>query len=151
VRKKLIARTLATTVTAGTIAVGAVVAQPSPAYASTTVGPVTFNCGIVTCSAYLSRSATKAANQKLAVGGGAYAAITGVVCAPLMVPPLTPIGVACGAVAVFHGGWIAQSIQEAATQHGPRGACLKVTYLRPVRGATTITYWSTNNGNYCKD
>ncbi|MBM2615749.1 hypothetical protein JIG36_09300 [Actinoplanes sp. LDG1-06] len=136
---------------AATVATGGVLAVQSPASAAATYGPVTVNCGIVTCSAYLSRSATKLANQKLTIGGGGYAAAAAVMCFPLTLPPLTPVGVACGAVATVQGAWIAQEIQEAATLHGARGACLKMTFTRPVRGMSTITYWSTNNGTYCKD
>jgi hypothetical protein len=106
---------------------------------------------LITCSAYLSRSATRAANQKLTVGGGGYAAAATVVCGVLSLPPLTPVGIACAAAAALQGPWIAQEIGEAATQHGATGACLKVTYTRPVHNATTVTYWSTNNGSYCRN
>ncbi|MEU8663883.1 hypothetical protein [Actinoplanes philippinensis] len=149
--KRTLRARLAALAVLGAAATGGAVAVPTPALAASTYGPVTINCGIGTCSAYLSRSATKAAYRKLTVGGGGFAAAAAVVCAPLMTPPLTPIGVACGAVATVHGAWIAQSITEAATMHGSRGACLKATYTRPVRGLSTITYWSTNNGTYCKN
>ena len=136
-------------IAAAVLATGVALAPASAAQASSTAGPVTVNCGIVTCSAYLSRSATKAANEKITVGGGAFAGLALVVCAPLMTPPLTPIGVACGAAAAVQGPWIAQEIGEAATRHGDAGACLKVTYTRTK--PPVITYWSTNNGQYCKD
>jgi len=119
---------------------------------ATTFGPVTINCGYVTCSAYLSRSVTRDAYQKSIVLGGGYAAAATVICAPLAVPPLTPLGVACAAAAAVQGPLIAQEISDAATQHGVRGACLKVTYTKPVGDIPpVITWWSTNNGKYCKD
>lgn len=117
--------------------------------AASTIGPVTINCGLATCSAYLSRSVTKTAYGKEIVGGGGYAATAGVICAPLLVPPLTPLGIACGAAATVQGGWISQELSDAATQHGAKGACLKVTYTKI--GPPVITWWSTNNGQYCKD
>src|SRR5690242_8942791 len=97
--KRTIRTRLAAVGVAAALATGGVLAVQSPASAASTYGPVTINCGIVTCSAYLSRSATKAANQKLTIGGGGYAAAALVLCAPLTLPPLTPIGVACGAAA----------------------------------------------------
>ncbi len=112
--------------------------------------PVTNNCGYATCSAYLSRSATRAAYEKSTVGGGGFAAVAAVICGALSTPPLTPVGVACFATAALHGPWIVQELSEAATQHGARGACLKVTYTKPPI-PPTITWWSTNNGQYCKD
>jgi len=123
-------------------------ASPEPAASSG--NPVTIHCGYATCSAYLSRSVTKAAYEKSIVGQAGYGAAALVICAPLLVPPLTPLGVACGALATVQGGWIAQELQDAVTQHGADGACLKVTYTRSVAGIPpTITWWSTNNGQYC--
>ncbi|MEV7629892.1 hypothetical protein [Actinoplanes sp. NPDC089786] len=125
---------------------------PASAASAATYGPVTTNCGVVTCSAYLSRSATKAVNEKLTLAGGGYAGVGLIVCAPLAPPPLTPIGVACGVAATVQGAWIAQEVEDAAERHGARGACLKVTYTKPVGNVPPqVTYWSTNNGKYCKD
>jgi hypothetical protein len=115
------------------------------------VGPVTVNCGYVTCSAYLSRSATKEANSKLTIGGGGYAGAATLYCGAITAA-FVPAGVACAAAAAVDGPWIAQEIQDAATQHGPKGACLKVTWTKPIGNIPpTITWWSTNNGRYCKD
>ena len=62
----------------------------------------------------------------------------------------TPLaGVACGALAASQGIWIWQEIIDAATQHGPKGACLKLT-VNPLPFPAGF-YWSTNNGKYCKD
>ena len=124
--------------------------QAPEAQAASTYGPVTINCGYITCSAYLSRSATRAANEKLTVGEGIYHVVTMEICDPLWVIP--PLGAACDAGAAVQGGWIAQEIGDAATKHGPRGACLKVTYTKPVGNLPpSITWWSTNNGEYCRD
>lgn len=114
-----------------------------------TIGPVTENCGIASCSLYLSRSATKKANDKLTIGGGGYAASATAVCGALTFasgPGAVVVGPACAATATFQGAWIAQEISDAATKHGPRGACLKVT-----KSPVTPFYWSTNNGKYCKN
>ena len=108
---------------------------------------VTTHCWF-SCSAYLSRSATRAAYQKSKVGEGGFAAMAAVICGALSVPPLTPVGVVCFAAAALHGGWIAQELSDAVTQHGARGACLKVTYIQI---PPAITWWSTNNGQFCKD
>lgn len=132
------------------VAASVVLLPTASAQAATTVGPVTINCGALTCSAYLSRSATRAANDKLAAGGGAYAALAGSICGPLGIAA-PPVGIACGTAAALHAGFIQQEIGDAATKHGTRGACLKVTFTRPYKGKSTITWWSTNNGNYCKD
>jgi peptidoglycan hydrolase-like protein with peptidoglycan-binding domain len=127
-------------------------APPATAPAPGTSGgsPVTNHCGFATCSAYLSRSVTRAAYQKSTVGGGGFAAVAAVICGALSIPPLTPVGIACFAEAALHGQWIVQELSEAATQHGASGACLKVTYTRPPV-PPAITWWSTNNGQYCKD
>jgi hypothetical protein len=141
-----------TALATASVATGAVLAPASPAAAASTYGPVTVNCGVVTCSAYLSRSVTKDAYHKKDFGVGAFATAAIYVCAPLLAPPLTPIGTACSASATLHGGWIAQELSEAATEHGPNGACLKVTWTQQVGAVPpTITYWSTNNGKHCKD
>jgi hypothetical protein len=120
----------------------------SPTSGTSGDSPVTTHCGYVTCSAYLSRSVTRAAYEKSIVGAGGYAALAILVCAPLHVPPLTPVGIACDATAAAQGPWIVQELSDAATQHGAMGACLKVTYAKV---PPAITWWSTNNGQYCKD
>jgi hypothetical protein len=118
----------------------------------TSLGPVTFNCGYFECSAYLSRSVTKAAYEKSSVGLGGFAAAATLICGALAVPPLTPVGAACAAAAAFQGPWINQEIGDAATQHGAAGACLKVTYTKPTRSIPpVITWWSTNNGQFCQN
>jgi hypothetical protein len=73
------------------------------------------------------RLATVGVATVLAAGG--YAAAAAVMCAPLTAPPMPPVGAACGAVA---------------TVHGAQGAC-------PFPGPSTITYWSTDDGTYCKN
>ena len=140
------------TALAASVATGAALAPASPAAAASTYGPVTVNCGVVTCSAYLSRSVTKEAYHKKDIGQGGFAAAAIVICAPMLVPPLTPVGTACSAAAALHGPWISQELTEAATEHGDRGACLKATWTKQVGSVPpAITYWSTNNGKYCKD
>ena len=120
------------------------------AQAASTYGPVTINCGYITCSAYLSRSATRAANDELTAGDDIYHVVTVEICDPLWVIP--PLGAACEVVTAGQGVWIAEEIGDAATQHGPGGACLKVTYTKPVGNLPpSITWWSTNNGEYCRD
>ena len=124
-------------------------APSAPAPGTSGGSPVTNHCGYATCSAYLSRSVTRAAYQKSTVGAGGFAAMAAVICGALSIPPLTPVGIACFAAAALHGPWIVQELSDASTQHGARGACLKVTYTRPPI-PPAITWWSTNNGQYCK-
>jgi peptidoglycan hydrolase-like protein with peptidoglycan-binding domain len=124
----------------------------SQAPATSSGNPVTINCGIVTCSAYLSRSVTRDAYEKSNVGEAGFLAAAQVICAPLLLPPLTPLGVACDAATIAQAGWITQELRDAVTQHGAEGACLKVTYTKPVGDIPpAITWWSTNNGPYCTD
>lgn len=130
---------------------GSTTSAPPVVKVASTLGPFTVNCGIVTCSGYLSRSATKAAYAKSTVGAGGFAAAAVVVCGAAGIASV-PLGIACGAVATAHGPWIAQELQDAVTQHGPSGACLKVTFTKPIPNVPpTVTWWSTNNGKYCKD
>lgn len=123
-----------------------------------TFGPVTVNCGTLTCSAYLSRSATRNLAEVIAPFG-----------TPSMPPAAPSAGRLCLKVAgpfagvpvagpvVFgsclaQAAWISQEISRAANDHGPRGACLKATFtkLGITPGPPAITYWSTNNGDFCK-
>jgi len=112
-----------------------------------TYGAVTNNCGIVTCSIYISRSGTKSMNRFVSSKVGQYGAWGAgtVVCGALgFVPYVGPgLGVYCG----FRFAQFTQVLGEAAGKN----KCFKVTYTRPVRGATTVTHISTNNGSLCKN
>jgi hypothetical protein len=113
-----------------------------------TIGPVTVNCGIVTCSAYLSRSATRSVHDATDGIDTPNVDIPSVACEKLaeLTAEAAPVTfVACMANAM----WVLEELKRAAEDHGDRGACLKVTFTKTRPPA--VTYWSTNNGQYCKD
>ena len=113
--------------------------------AATTLGAVTINCGYVTCSAYLSRSATLDAYQN----EGEAAAADELCDAFAELPPLA---VACEGIVLSQEALIDKELDDAATQHGANGACLKVTFTKIIGDIPpAITWWSTNNGQYCKN
>jgi hypothetical protein len=126
------------------------VATPNPgqnldAGAVQPTGPdATYNCSF-SCSLYLSRSATKAAYEKSHIVEGGIGAQAVAVCAAVGAASGGTLAVPCVAAAAVEGAWIIQEIEDAATRHGTRGACFKVT-VSPVS-----LYFSTNNGTYCKD
>jgi Putative peptidoglycan binding domain len=122
----------------------------SPAPETSGGSPVTVNCGYVSCSYYLSRSSTKAIyDQAFAAEHGPEAA-TAAVCTAVGIAATPLAGVACGAIAASQGIWIWQEVIDASTQHGAKGACLKLT-VNPLLPFPAKFYWSTNNGQYCKD
>ncbi len=136
---------------AAAIAVGVSLFSASTANAdeSFTVGAVSNNCGIATCSVYISRSGTRSidrfADKKVAEWGkwGAETAVCG---ALGFVPYVgVPLGIYCG----FRFEQFDQVLDEAADKN----KCFKVTYTRPLpgSGATTVTHISTNNGDFCED
>ena len=43
------------------------------------------------------------------------------------------------------GAWVVWALEEAATGHGPKGACFKIT------ASPVSLYFSTNKGPYYKD
>ena len=57
--------------------------------------------------------------------------------------PIT--GPACFGVMATAGAWVVWALEEAATGHGPKGACFKIT------ASPVSLYFSTNKGPYYKD
>jgi len=113
-----------------------------------TLGAVRNNCGIVTCSVYVSRSGTKSLDSFLdnkVLKYGRWGAET-YTCGKLVAVPVVgaPLAVYCG----FRFFQIDDVLDEAADKN----KCFKVTYTRPVPPAvTTVTHISTNNGDLCKN
>jgi hypothetical protein len=133
-----------------TIAVGAGITTTGTAEAKPqTIGAATVNCGIASCSLYVSRSATKEMHERAEIlkagGGGASTTACGAL-AYATLPVAWVTGPACLGVMAVHGAWVLNTIQDAATRHGEDGACFKVT-----RSAVGTLYFSTNNGTHCKD
>jgi hypothetical protein len=120
----------------GSVAIATPPAQAKPQ----TYGAVTMNCGIASCSWYLSRSATKELNSRIKTDGGRIGAAVSALGLCKSAHPII-----CFAVAA-NGALAAISIQEAAENHPPNGACFKIT-----KSPVTPFYYSTNNGKYCKD
>jgi hypothetical protein len=142
----MIKRGTAVVAVTAAIAAGTALVAPTASASPHTIGPVTENCGFASCSYYLSRSATKDLYAKSTVAGGAGAAFGGLMCLTLGFFP--PAAAACGAVVAVDGAWILQELADAATQHGSKGACFKMTEFAPT---ITGVYFSTNNGKFCKD
>jgi hypothetical protein len=126
-----------------TLGISLAVAPAASADASFTVGAVTNNCGIVTCSVYISRSGTESldsfVDNKVVQSGSRRAAL--VVCGQLGKIPYVgvPLGIYCG----FRFVQFNRVLDEAAEKN----KCFKVTYLP----SGTVTHISTNNGTHCKD
>lgn len=110
---------------------------------SFTVGAVTNNCGIATCSTYISRSGTESLDRFLDNKVAYYGSWAGgaIVCGALGAVPYigVPLGTYCG----FRFAQFDQVLDEAAD----KDKCFKVTYLPTGH----VTHISTNNGQYCKN
>jgi hypothetical protein len=116
-------------------------------YVETTEGDVfpmtVVDCGIVTCSVYLSRAQTRSANNNInALGGGiaGLAAACGAI--SLMGGPAAPvIAVACGVEIAVMGGFLLNAISNAARTNG----CLRIRY-----GALPTAFYN-DHSSFCRD
>lgn len=117
--------------------------RPAAFDSAFTVGAVTNNCGIATCSTYISRSGTKSLDRFLDGKVAQYGSwgAEAIVCTSLGEIPYVgvPLGLYCG----FRFVQFDQVLDEAADKN----KCFKVTYLP----TGTVTHISTNNGQYCKN
>ncbi|WP_232663115.1 hypothetical protein [Pseudonocardia sp. TRM90224] len=117
---------------------------------SVTRGVVTVNCSVGSCSFYLSRAATKNLHEREGDGAALLRYLKDEVCHPLQENKPTAAAGALCALAVAKPAVetyvLRDNIRRAATEHGKKGACLKIT----VPHAPPILYISTNNGKYCK-
>ncbi|MGI5127276.1 hypothetical protein ACQEVB_10735 [Pseudonocardia sp. CA-107938] len=120
-----------------------------------TVGAVTVNCSVGSCSIYISRSATKELNEHgdLLVGGSTSGA-TGLAAALGISGQLA---VVVGAAVTLNAQVVRDTIKQAAEHHGKKGACFKITkpHVPGLGGlgmaVNSYTHYSTNNGPFCKD
>jgi len=128
---------------------GSAAVTATPAQAVTrTQGAVTINCSWGSCSYYLSRSATREVNSRM----GSYTGLTGfasvtAVCGAVGAVTALIGGLICEAGMLTNGAIIGDQIKEAAESHGARGACFKVT----IAHGGIARWYSTNNGDFCKD
>lgn len=94
---------------------------------SVAASPMTVvNCGIVTCSLYLSRAQTRQLNTNIIAAGGGIAGLAAS-CGlfSLMSGPAAPIvAVACGVSISVYGGFMLNAVSRAAGDNG----CLRVRY-----------------------
>lgn len=120
-RSRSAGRLVAATLCAAITAVG--LGQASSAAAA----PVSINCGFATCSAYLSRSATRAIDSRIAryqgASAGVIATAAGAACAASGVGTMAT-ALCVGAGATFGGFVIDQFNYAAATN-----ACIRLRYV----------------------
>ena len=101
--------------------------QVSQVRVAGSVTPMTVvNCGIVTCSVYLSRSQTRAANYNISLYGGGIAALA-IACTLIAVmagPAALFVEFACVAGMAVEGTFLLSAIAHAAGENG----CLRIRY-----------------------
>jgi hypothetical protein len=110
-----------------------------------TVGAVTHNCGVATCSVYLSRSASKAIGGPLDNKVVEYGRIPAdmLTCGKLAAIPIPYVGIGLALYCSFRAEQVYQAFDEAVEKN----KCVKITYLRTGQ----VTHISTNNGAHCKN
>jgi hypothetical protein len=114
---------------------------PSGWTASTSPIPLSvINCGIITCSVYLSRAQTKSLQNNVnAYGGGLVGLAASCGLFALMTGPAAVyVTVACAALIGVYGGFMLNALSHAASSH----YCLRVRYPIP------LAFYSDNSG-YC--
>ena len=97
----------------------------APAQASS----VKFNCGIVTCSAYLSRDLTR----KMVTPSG----VVGVVAGVFAPGPAKAIAVAAGIVSIK------------ASEAAGKNQCLRIRYTRPTQYGSSVVGLYSDKSSYC--
>lgn len=101
------------------------------------------NCGIITCSLYLSRAETRQANYDILAWGGGIGGLAAA-CGALAVitgPAGVVVGAPCGALILVEGGFLLNAISHAAGD----GGCLRVRW-----GALPTAYYD-DHSSYCHD
>ncbi|MEV6300797.1 hypothetical protein AB0M02_15415 [Actinoplanes sp. NPDC051861] len=124
----------ATTFAPAGAALGAPAHQSTPERRAASVqlarraSPVTVNCGWVTCSAYVSRSATKSIAGRLQryqnASSGAIGVAAGAACAATGIGGV--VAGVCGAVGIIYGGFAVDQFVHAANTN----ACVRFRYVR---------------------
>ena len=122
--------------------------------APASAAPATLDCGIITCSLYLTRNTTQVVWSKLinykntsnAAIAGAAATACAAIAAPFTGPGAAVAGVACGGAGAVYGGFFLDKLENAATKR----QCLRIRY--PV-GATPafITGLYVDRSKFCKN
>lgn len=112
---------------------------------------IKYNCGIATCSVYLSRDVTKLLRQKLDPiknnGPIVLAGAAGAACAALALPSgpgSIAAGAYCGGAASVYGSSFVNTLKTAAS----RNECVR---LRTIRNTPTVVgMYNDHNGKFCK-
>jgi hypothetical protein len=108
------------------------------------VTPMTVrNCGVATCSVYLSRAQTRSMNTNIyAYGGGiaGLAASCGLL-ATFTGPAAPYVVVACAAEISIYGGFLLNAVSRAAGDNG----CLRIRY-----GALPLAFYD-DHSSYCRN
>ena len=102
------------------------------------------NCGIVTCSVYLSRSQTLWANHNISLFGGGTAALA-IACTliAVMTGPAAPfVEFACVAGIAIEGAFLLSAIAHAAGDNG----CLRIRYS--AAGGLAAAFYD-DHSTYC--
>lgn len=115
---------------AGAIGVAAAVATAALVAPATPAAAVTNDCGIITCSLYLSRSETRSA----VTPSGVVALIAGLLPGPFRLAAINP-------------GLMAIKSQEAAGKN----ECLRIRYTVVHNVPAIVGFYSSGNGKYCRD
>ena len=86
----------------------------------------TFNCGVITCSLYLTRAQTKELNYNIDLAGGGLLGLGASCTLFALMGGVAGIIVAagCGAEIGVYGGWFVDTVKHAAGNNG----CLRVRY-----------------------
>lgn len=122
-------------------------AEEDTAETTTTEAALTTNCGIASCSIYLSRSETRATYDRI----NNYGWVAGAALGAAIGAKGGPWGAVGGAIIGTFGSAHVLEMLETATQ---QNKCFKVTYVRGSDLSPTgpqITWISTNNGEHCHD
>jgi hypothetical protein len=102
------------------------------------------DCGVATCSIYMSRSETAQAHRDIALYGGGLGGLAGA-CTILALIPVAGVAlaIACGIGLPVYGGFLLNAMDHAYNDH----RCLRIRYTRLGGG---YTFYS-DGGKYCRD
>ena len=128
------------------------IVRPDATTAYPIVADPNVNCGIVTCSLYLTRAETANLWARLRqYDGSSYAAIAGasaiacsVAVAPVSGPFAVVAGVVCAAAGAVYGSFFLDKLKQSANS----GNCLRIRYTSPY-GVPTPNFLYNDNSQYC--
>ncbi|MDQ3231154.1 MAG: hypothetical protein M3Q07_04975, partial [Pseudobdellovibrionaceae bacterium] len=106
--------------------------------------PFTENCGIATCSIYLTRNSTKELCERLCQYSNASTAAIATAAAAACAPIGGVGAIVCGGAGAVSGGFLIDKLQQAAGKN----QCLRVRF---VPGVNTVTGLYSDDSEHCKD